>query len=166
MNKYFFAVPIVLGLALAGCNQTEAPETQAGGQAAAPASPAERPVASQSNRNTIAIGGGVALPRGYTVRSRSTSGEGAEASHVVRAEFKGTPDAAGDALRKSLANAGFKQTSVSEGGDASVTRIFRSVNQRVRVVFLPKGPSLQVELQYPDSGGLATFYWQDPPISN
>lgn len=166
MSKYFFAVPLALGLALAGCNQTQAPETQAEGQPAAPVAP-QAPAESRSNRNTIAIGDGVALPSGYTVRSKSTRGEGAEAAHVARAEFQGTPDAAGEALRRSLADAGFVQASVSEGEDGSVTRIFRSADQqRVRVVFLPKGPGLQIELQSADSGGLATFYWQDAPAAN
>ncbi|VXA95051.1 conserved hypothetical protein [Luteimonas sp. 9C] len=101
------------------------------------------------------------------MRSRSTSGEGADISHVARAEFEGSTAQAANVLRRAFDEAGFQQVSTSEDAEGVATRIFRSAaGQRVRVVFVPKGPALKVELQMADASGLATFYWQDVVASN
>ncbi|MGY1410419.1 MULTISPECIES: hypothetical protein [unclassified Luteimonas] len=164
--KYLLVAPLALVLALSGCGRTDAPTT---GAATAPAaeSASQAQPAAKAGRETLAIGDGVVLPGGFSMRSRSTSGEGADASHVARAEFRGAPAEAGNALRKVLVEAGYQQASATEDADGIATRIFRSGDgERVRVVLIPKGPALQVELQDANAGGLATFYWRDGASSN
>lgn len=165
-SKYLLAAPLALGLVLSGCGRTDAPAT---GAATTPAaeSPSQAQPAAKAGRVTLAIGNGLALPSGFSMRSRSTSGEGADTSHVARAEFRGTPMEAGNALRKVFVEAGFQQASATEDAGGIATRIFRSGDgERVRVVLIPKGPALQVELQDADAAGLATFYWRDAARSN
>lgn len=164
--KYLLVAPLALGLVLSGCSRTDAP---AAGEATTPAaeSPPQSQPATEPGRVMLAIGDGLALPGGFSMRSRSTSGEGADISHVARAEFRGAPAEAGNALRKLFVEAGFQQASATEDADGVATRIFRSGDgERVRVVLIPKGPALQVPLQDAEAGGLATFYWRDGALSN
>lgn len=158
--KYLLVAPLALVLVLSGCNRSDAPATEAAAESVAEPASQSNPTASP-DRNTLAIGDGFALPRGFSMRSRSTSGEGADMAHVARTEFIGTPVEAANALRRSFTEAGFQQVSGSEDAEGVATRIFRSAQgQRIRVVLVPKGPALQVELQVTDAAGLATFYWQ------
>lgn len=160
MSKYVLAVPLVLGLALSACSKTEAPEAQGGATTAAPVT-APVAEAKQRVRDTLEIGDGLVLPKGFAIRSRSVRGEGADATRVARVEFPGTADDAGEALRSSFMKAGLRQASVTNAVDGTVTRVFRSSDgERVRVVLIPKGPALQVELQDPAADGLATLYWR------
>lgn len=163
--KLLLSAPLVLSLVMTGCNRSDAPAGAAEEPVAAPVS--QSAPAPTSTRDTLAIGAGFALPRGFSMRSKSTSGEGTDAAHVARAEFQGSTREAGNVLRRSFDEAGFQQVSESEDAEGVATRIFRSADgQRVRVVFAPKGPALKIELQVENAEGLATFYWQDAAAPN
>lgn len=163
--KFLLSAPLMLSLVMTGCNRSDAPADAA---EEPPAEPASQSIpAATSTRDTLAIGAGFVLPRGFSIRSKSVNGEGTDAAHVARAEFQGATRQAGNVLRRSFGEAGFQQVSESEDAQGVATRIFRSEDgQRVRVVFVPKGPALKIELQAENAAGLATFYWQNSAVPN
>lgn len=157
MNRQFFAVlSLVACMTLFGCDRA----TQGGG---APEQETQGSTEAGDNglvaspKNMLEIGAGVELPTAFTFRSKSSKDDGAQ---VARFEFRGEGASAANALRKTLLEQGFTQASATGDQGGTLTRIYRDKNGlRLRVVLVPKGQDLKVEIA-PDAAGLATFYWQ------